>query len=194
MITDPKTIPVGSPRPLGLRRRSRSARDGAHRAADHRVRDQGGDPRLALRGLRHPRRAHACGLRTACAPGRPATTTSGDRRRCARGLGRLRRTRRGSGHPGPTRGDRGERGGRPTSGDRRRRDEGRCADRRELGADDRAKPPRRSADRVGRIATPRPRATRGRGERCRGSRRSGRRSVRRLLERPSQATTSIAWC
>ena len=59
MITDPKTIPASRERASRLRRRGRSPRNTADRAADDRVRHEGGDPRRALRRVRHARRNRA---------------------------------------------------------------------------------------------------------------------------------------
>ena len=88
MITDPKTIPASRTRPAGLCGLRRAAGDRSDRAADDRVRDQGRDPRRALRRLCNPRGDRA-GRRGAARLTRAADAATTRRR-----VGRARRRSR----------------------------------------------------------------------------------------------------
>ena len=101
MITDPKTIPA-EPRRTASRGRRRAVGDAAHRAADDRVRDEGGDPRGALRRLRGARRDRARRLGTARGHHTSAASAADGRSGCLRERrGRMPVPGRGCGHPGP---------------------------------------------------------------------------------------------
>ena len=173
-----------------LRRRGRTARDVAHRAADDRVRDEGRDPRRARARLRGARRWSSSSGRHGSRRSRRSPATRRDRLggRGSRRRARVRRARRRRRDPGTTR-RRRERapaadGGRAPRDRRRRRA--------------RASPPidDATAQTIARdvlvdlriesdaLRRARPRPSRGRGRAARGSRRSGRRSGRRGTRRP----------
>jgi hypothetical protein len=100
MITDPRTIPRRRDRAPRVRDRRRPPGDGAHRAADERVRDEGCDSRGALRRM-HGARSYRLG-RVGAPPGARSDPPHPPRRRCggADRSGRLRCARRRCGHPG----------------------------------------------------------------------------------------------
>ena len=173
MITDPKTIPAGTRRPPGLRGLDRLAGGAADRAADDRVRLQGGRALRAGDRLRGPARARAA-RRSPPQPGLVAWKRTGCRRGRARRGGGVRQPAGRRRDPGPLE-RRGDCPLRVVVGRarRRHRQAGRRdrADRRANRSADRTGPRRRSRERVASAPPPRPRA-RDRGSRRRPPRRA----------------------
>ena len=166
----PEDDPRGKGRPTGVRRRDRVARGAPRRAADDRVRHEGGRALFPLHRLRRtaadhhlprPRpRTRPVGARAQCSRRTAGGGGCGGARRRAGVHGTARRRRR----PGPF--ERGRHDSIRRAGERARRGHDRPlgrpgADRPPHGAGDRAGCGRRSPDRVGRPSSTRPRPGNG---------------------------------